>query len=386
MRTPPVTVRLFHTLPGERRVSMETYACRLAAAIRSLAPEDIRLEEHFPREVLPRWLARVPGGDGPVRHLNRYAGYQWAARGLDAGVNHVVDHGYGHLLFSLSPARSVVTFHDAMLLRLKERALPTTWYPRWTIWGHELSLRAIRRAARVIADSDSSRRDLLYHLDYDPHRVVVVYPGVDDAFRPVTDSAALADARRRYGLDPEDRLLLHVGHCGFYKNVEAILQALALLRDCPTVRCRLVKVGEGFTPRQARLIQSLGLEGRVRHLGWVGREDLPLVYALCDVLVFPSFYEGFGLPPLEAFACGTPVVTTEAGSLPEVVGDAAQVVDPASPEEIAGAVRRVLEDEALRSRLVARGLERAKDFSWRRTARDTLAVYRDVYKEATADG
>ncbi|MBI4169114.1 MAG: glycosyltransferase, partial [Acidobacteria bacterium] len=177
-------VRLFHTLPEEGRTSSEVYARELALALGALPGSPADLSHCAPRGRLRRAgrlarpLARLGG------YADRYLAYQWMARGRDAEVNHIVDHGYGHLAYSLDPRRTAVAFHDAMLLKLEARELPINSYPWFTILGHRLSLGAIARVARVITPSESARRDLLRLTRCRPERVRVVPLGVSGHFRP----------------------------------------------------------------------------------------------------------------------------------------------------------------------------------------------------------
>ncbi|MBI4242393.1 MAG: glycosyltransferase family 4 protein [Candidatus Rokubacteria bacterium] len=300
------------------------------------------------------------------------------ARGRDAEVNHIVDHGYGHLAYSLDPRRTAVTFHDAMLLKLKARELPINSYPWFTMLGHRLSLGAIARVSRVITPSESARRDLLRLTRCRPERVRVVPLGVSGHFRP--PAAPCPD--RAPGAAGRPARILHVGHCGPYKNIETILRTIPAIARRLGERVLFTKVGDPFTRPQRALIARLGIDGQVEHLGKVPLERLPQVYAGADLLLMPSFDEGFGLPALEAMACGTPVVVSDRGSLPEVVGDAGLLIPPDDIEALAGAVERVLTDRALTADLRGRGLERARAFTWERTARATLEVYREIHAEA----
>jgi glycosyltransferase involved in cell wall biosynthesis len=358
-------VRILHTLPSEERTSSEVYADELSGALRRLTDDTVTITD---------W--RPPAGGrrrGPRRYLRRYLGYQWSVRGGNGAVNHIVDHGYGHLAFSLDPQRTVVTLHDTLLLKLAAGELPGP-RPRRTILGHRFSLAAIRRVAHVITDSESSRQDFLRFIDYDPARVTTIPLGISKRFQPRADPGG-----RPAGTNAARPLrLLHVGHCGFYKNIEGILRAIpAITRKLgrPVV---LVKVGTPFTAEQRELVAQLRIGAQVEHLGAVAAEALPGVYQDAQLLLMPSWHEGFGLPVLEAMACGIPVVASDRGSLPEVVGDAGLLVDPQDMDGLAEAAVRVLSDRGLRARLRRRGLERAALFSWERTARQTLAIYRSV--------
>jgi glycosyltransferase involved in cell wall biosynthesis len=199
----------------------------------------------------------------------------------------------------------------------------------------------------------------LMHLS--PTRVRVIPLGVNPNFRPTP-----SDLRQRLNL-PNGRLILHIGGNQPRKNVGLIVQALRSLPDDVT----LVQVGGELAPAP-----------RIRSLSFVPESDLAALYSLADVFVFPSKYEGFGLPPLEAMACGTPAIVANTSSLPEVVGDAALLVSPDDPQELAAAIQRILTEPDLAAALRERGLARARQYTWERTARETLAVYQEVWAEA----
>ncbi len=351
-------VRLFRAFADPYRASMQIYADQLLRGVRPLLADG---------EAIDAWAldgARLR--PAAVRYWDQYVRYQRAARAQAADVNHVVDHGYAHLLASLPAGRSVVTFHDAVGARV-------AGVPARTRLALSLGLRAIRRAARVIADSEAARRDLLALVDYPPERVRVVHLGIDPTFEPTADGA---ERRRRYAL--RDGYVLHVGHTQPYMNVEAALGSLAcLVRECG-VDARLVKVGTPFTAGQRALIERLDLPGRVAHLGRVPLADLPAIYGGAGVLLYPARHAGFGLPPLEAMACGTPVVASDRGALPEILGDAALMADPEDHRAIARHAARLLTDPALRERHRQRGLAQARRYDWARTAAETLALYREV--------
>ena len=370
-------VCLFRTILGEGRTSSEVYASALASGLRRIVKNRAEVSQWAPAGRWRRASGRVRPLARLAGYIDRYVSYQWQVRGQDADVNHIVDHGYGHLAFSLDPRRTVVTFHDAMLLKLQARELPTDAYPWFTMRGHSLSLAAIRRVARVIAASESSRADLLRLGGCPPERVRVVPHAVSGLFRPPVEP------RADNGKVPSDRpvRILHVGHCGPYKNIEAILRSIPPVSRRLGHRVVFTKVGGPFTKDQRAMIARLGIQEQVQHLGMVPLADLPRAYVEADILLMPSLYEGFGLPALEAMACGTPVITSNQGSLPEVVGDAGLLVEPQDIEGIAAAVERVLTDAVLRAKLRRRGLERARIFTWERTARETLAVYEEIHEE-----
>jgi glycosyltransferase involved in cell wall biosynthesis len=281
-------------------------------------------------------------------------------------VNHVIDHGYGHLVSSLPAERTVVTFHDSTVTKVEGASRGTRLSLRY-------SLRSIRKAAAVIADSESSRRDFLGLVSYPAERVHVVYPGVDGSFKVYGEKESL-----RSKLRLPDRYVLHVGHCLPYMNVEGVLLTLDQLVRRHKVDVSLVKVGGQFTQAQQAMIGRLGLGDRILHLARVPFVDLPAIYNCADVLLYPALYAGFGLPPLEAMACGTPVVCSDRGSLLEVTGGAALTADPEHAPDLAERVAGLMSDERLREEHVAKGLRQANRYSWGRNAREVLSVYRWV--------
>ncbi|MBN1484694.1 MAG: glycosyltransferase family 4 protein [Chloroflexia bacterium] len=261
--------------------------------------------------------------------------------------------------------RRVLTVHDLAFMVHPECAVPSLeWYL------HGAVSRALERADLVLADSECTRQDLIRLKGADPQRVRVLYLGVEEDFRPLEDHAALERVRARYEL-PE-RFLFTVGTIQPRKNLPRLLQALASLPEA--LRLPLVVAGKpGWLYEETfAAVERLSLQSWVRFLGFTPDEDLPALLNLALALVYPSLYEGFGLPPLEAMACGTPVLTSDAASLPEVVGEAAVLVDPLDVAGIAAGLRRLIEDGALRQSLRAAGLERARGFSWERSARQLL--------------
>jgi glycosyltransferase involved in cell wall biosynthesis len=273
------------------------------------------------------------------------------------------------------PTRTVVTIHDLipMILPLYRGSRLVRLYTR-------LVAAAARRADAVIADSECSSRDIMRLLGILPSRVHVVSLAVDGRYAPVEDVSAV---RRKYAL-PE-KFLLYLGGFDQRKNVRVILEAFSLLSEFYRDGWRLVLGGvllgrdSEFFPHPARIAQEVGLpEDAIRYIGWVVESDKPALYSSAAAFLFPSLYEGFGLPPLEAMACGTPVISSDTSSLPEVVGDAALQVDPGSPLAWAESIRAVLTDEKRRNEMSERGKAQASKFSWARTAQETLAVYHSL--------
>jgi glycosyltransferase involved in cell wall biosynthesis len=265
--------------------------------------------------------------------------------------------------------RRIVTIHDAFAY-----VCPDT-HNRLDNWRYRWQLPiAGRRADAVITVSESSRRDLVRHLGLLPSRVRVVPEGVDPRFRPVMDVAERQAVLDRYRIG--SRYLLYLGALNGRKNLSRLLAAFAIVRENhPDVTLVVGGKRQWQTTEMDQTFRRLRLHDVVHFTGYVDEFDLPALYSAATAFVFPSLYEGFGLPPLEAMACGTPVITSTVSSLPEVVGDAAVTVDPTDVAAIAAAIERVLVDEAFRAELRRRGTARAARFTWEGAARETLALY-----------
>jgi glycosyltransferase involved in cell wall biosynthesis len=268
-----------------------------------------------------------------------------------------------------SPVSTIVTIHD-MSLRLYPRCHPL----RRLLLNRPLMHVAIRQAASIVTVSDSARRDLLRLHGVPPDRVSVVHEAASPAFRPIDDRAELERVRSRYGLPPQ--FVLYVGTIEPRKNLSRLVDAFADAR-ARGIPHHLVCVGPyGWSSRDlSGRIERLGLTESVHFTGYAKFEDLPAIYNLADFFVFPSLYEGFGLPVVEAMACGIPVITSNTSSLGEIAADAAETIDPTNTGALAHAMVRLATNVELRNELRHRGLRRSRMFSWTQTAKEMLAVY-----------
>jgi glycosyltransferase involved in cell wall biosynthesis len=281
-----------------------------------------------------------------------------------------------HLPTSLGPARpampTVVTIHDLIALRFPE------YFPAWQrLYAAAVLPRLARNARAVIAVSTATKQDIVERLGVAEQQVTVVPNGIEPAFTALVPGSDQAhEVRSRLRL-PRD-FVLTVGTLEPRKNLPRVLEALHRLRSRPaTAGVHLVHAGPAgwLADDVARTVHALHLSDAVHFLGFVPAADLAALYSLARICVYPSLYEGFGLPVVEAMACGCPVITSNVSSLPEVAGDAAVLVDPASADEITEAIASLWCDEPRRGALRARGLQRAGGFTWERTARETAAVY-----------
>ena len=291
-----------------------------------------------------------------------------AARALDA-VRPDVAHFTNGMIPLGSPVSTIVTVHD-MSLRLYPWCHPV----RRLLLNRPLMHVAINQAESIVTVSHSARRDLLRLHGVAPERVSVVHEAASPAFRPITDRARLDAIRSKYALPP--RFVLYVGTIEPRKNLARLMAAFADAR-AQGIPHHLVCVGPyGWSSRDlSGRIERLDIQDAVHFTGYVDFDDLPAIYSLGEFFVFPSLYEGFGLPVVEAMACGIPVLTSNTSSLGEIAGDAAETIDPTNTDAIAEAICRLATDPDRRVDLVRRGLEQSRRFSWAQTAKDMLAVY-----------
>ena len=268
-----------------------------------------------------------------------------------------------------SPVTTIVTVHD-MSLRLYPQCHPL----RRLLLNRPLMHVAISQASAIVTVSHSARRDLLRLHGVAPDRVSVVHEAASPAFRPIIDRARLDAIKAQYGLP--DRFILYVGTIEPRKNLGRLMEAFAAARKSG-IPHHLVCVGPyGWSSSDlSGRIDRLGIRHAVHFTGYVPFEDLPAFYNLGDFFVFPSLYEGFGLPVVEAMASGAAVLTSNSSSLGEIAGDAAETVDPTDTDAMMAAICRLATDAALRRHRAEKGLERSKTFSWTQTAREMLAVY-----------
>jgi glycosyltransferase involved in cell wall biosynthesis len=286
-----------------------------------------------------------------------------------------------HLLhephYVLPPAtrcRSVVTIHDCIHLMFPQY-LPGRMahvYARAAMWG------AVHKSDRILTVSEASKRDILRFFGVDGEKVEVIYNAIDARFLAPPDMARMDQVRQRYQLDHP--FLLYVGNIKPHKNLERLIDAFGRVRARGLDELRLVIIGDEISkyPPLRQAVHRHRLDKFVRFLGFQPHETLAAFYRLARAFAFPSLYEGFGLPPLEAMACGAPVVTSNVSSLPEIAGGAAILVDPYDPASIADGIERAVTDEALRAELIERGFARARQFSWTQSVAAIHRIYMEV--------
>ncbi len=352
------------------------YAESLARALVQKVPGRFALFYNRDRHTKP-----ISGLEGvPTRTVR--AGYKpwrmavWLGHRLGLGFNRLVPgaelfHATEHLLPPFRGLPTVLTVHDMIFKLFPEHQKRLNyWYLNATMPLY------CRRAGAIITVSENSKRDIVTHYGVEPEKVTVVYEAAAPEFSPVA-SPHVEQVRRRYGL-PE-HYVIFVGTIEPRKNLVRLIEALQRLRD-GGLSLPLVVVGQKGWLYGAffRRLEELEVRDSVLFPGYVPFDDLPALYSGATIAAMPSFYEGFGLPVLEAMACGTPVVSSDASSLPEFGGDAARYFDPHDVEALAQTLLDVWKDGELQSEMRSRGLQQAARFSWKRAADLTMDVYRAV--------
>ena len=332
-----------------------------------------RFTFHVPRSPHPETGSLKPEAGNLKKVWFEQVVFPRACRSLNASVAHVPYWAPP----SVSSIPTIVTIHDLIPLLLREyRGGPLV-----RLYTALVSA-TVQNATLVLTDSEASGQDIITHLGLPSERVRVVYLAAGERYTsaPAPDDARV---RARYGL-PE-RYVLYLGGFDVRKNVAAVIGIYhwagpVIGEACPVVIAgRLPKLDTPFAPDPRRLVRERGIDARfVRCVGFVDEADKPALYRGAVAFVFPSRYEGFGLPPLEALACGTPVVGSDVASIPEVVGDAGVLLPPDDVEGMAGALIQLAVDDDFRAELSRRALIQAERFSWERAAQETLVAYRDV--------
>lgn len=353
------------------RTSMEGYSDNLLAQLSRRHGDELEIREFRP--VLGR-TALLPEALNMRMRVARYLSYPRQVRRLEkGGVVHILDHGYAHLMSVIDPRRTVLTVHDIIPI-LAGRGLIAgvprirrNWLAEWTATFY-------RRAVRIVADSVSTKADLIRYCGCVPEHIDVIYPGIDPGYRPLA-TAQRTTARRSLGLPVDEKLVLVLGSA-YYKNLETSVRVIEQVSK-QLKGLRLVHLG-GPSPYWDNALRGSPIGDSVIELPFVPAAEMVQLYNAVDCLLFPSWYEGFGLPPLESMACGTPAVTSNAASLPEVAGNAALTAAPDDIAQLAEHVRRLLEDATFRSGVVERGLVQRERFDWVDGCARLMEIYRQV--------
>jgi glycosyltransferase involved in cell wall biosynthesis len=371
-------VMIVRRVPGAT-FSLDVYADNLVAALKIVRPTwDIA-------EIAPIPWNR-PGklwqsGTGIKKYYETFWRHPRAVSRLDADIFHAIDQCESHIVYGLARAKKpvVVTCHDLVQFIYPEILQDQSRLPALSMATWKYSVRGMERADRVIAVSTNTAKDVSQMLKIEPDRITVVPNGLNAEFRVLPPTAEVAEIRQQYTRSPDTFCLLNVGSTHLRKNIPTVLQVLKVLKEKGLPVC-LWRTGNDFTPAQTSFIQEHHLESDIYDLGKPDNARLIQIYHAADVLLAPALYEGFGMTIVEAMACGTPVITSNVSSLPEVADDAAILVDPLNIDAIVAAVCQLRQDRSYYDRMVVKGLMRSKFFDWYKTAEQVARVYENVIR------
>lgn len=362
-------VTLLRDFKEDIRMSMERYANGLWNYLPQGTADNLHLVNFSP--VIKPWM----GNDIWSMRFARYLYYPLQIRKLKSDVNHIIDHAYGHLLYFLDHEKTIVSVHDLIpLVRWQGdiQGVPKGRKP----WLNLFSFKALPLAKHLITASINTKMDLVSRLKCDPQKISVIPYGIDPDFKPYSPEMRIK-MRRKYGIPGEGVFTILLSGSQFYKNQRCSLEAIALFRRLSGQKCCVIKVGHS-NQDWSQIIRELGLEDCYLCLGNFPLARMSELYNCADCLLFPSLYEGFGWPPLEAMACGLPVVASNSASLPEVIGDAGFMCNPEDIEALANALFQVSTDLEFKQEIITRGLNRAGQFNWKKSAEAILSLYRHI--------
>ena len=357
--------------------SMDVYADNLIAGLKTVYPDWEIIEiapEPWSDDLENLWHS----GNPLKKYYERFYNHPRTVNQLDADLFHIIDHTNAHVAYGLKKSGKsvVVTCHDLVQYVYPEILKNQSRFPALSmaVWQH--SVRGIAAADGAIAISSNTAQDVTKWLNVEPAKVSVVLNGVDPSFR-VLEPQIVAEWREKHIQSHKEICLLNVGSNHQRKNIETVLKVVKQLAD-RDVSIRLWKIGEQFTNEQQQFIEANNLAEHITFLGKPNHEELVLLYNAADILLAPSLYEGFGLTILEAMGCGTPTITSNVSSLPEVAGNAAVLVEPMDVDAIVEAVKQINNEPNYRQDLIDKGLARVKEFSWQKTAAQTADFYQQI--------
>ncbi|NBD17500.1 MAG: glycosyltransferase [Cyanobacteria bacterium] len=315
---------------------------------------------------------------GVKKYYERYWRYPYEIKKQNIDVFHIIDHSDGHLLYWLKhlPQPKIITCHDLINLTQPETFTGRSLLPIVSMKSWKFAVAGMQYADHIVTVSSHTAKDVTQHLNISLEKITTVPNAVDAQFKPLA-LQEINSFRQHKGLLDQDFCLLNVGSNNVRKNISTILKVVASLKR-QNFPIHFWKVGADFNTDQKRFITTQGLTNDITYLGKPSPNELIKIYNAADVLIAPSLYEGFGLTILEAMACGTPVISSNVTSLPEVAGDAAVLVKPTDLNAIVTAIIRLQTETSYRQSLIDKGLIRASQFTWQKTATQVAQIYQKL--------
>ena len=374
----PKTIKLLRDFQEDNRISMDVYANFLSEGIKKYASDEFDVSEHIPQ--VPKSFRLIQNKTLKMRFL-RYASYPYQTKNFNQNIFHVIEHGYAHLLNKENfKDRAIVTVHD-LIPMLTWKGLISGMESGKKPWGSIYSLNCLENAKKIIAISENTKKDLVELLGLNPNKIEVIYYGIGEEFQ-VNETESKEELRHRLGLPGKNTKLILITGQELYKNHKTCLQTMKIVEEMYDEPVRMVRLGKNY-PEWVNFEKENNLQNRVLQIDKLGLTEIADLYNSVDVLLFPSFYEGFGRPPMEAMSCGLPVVCSNAASLPEVVGEAALMNDPEDALGLSEKVLAILNNEDIRNKLIQKGFKNIKRFSWRDNIEKTIVLYKKILDKHT---
>ena len=368
-----LNVTLFRDFVEDKRTSMEWYADNLLHYLAQVGQDQLQIKEYRPE--LGKLSRLLPERGNMRMRAARYIDYPLQVKKQQQTVNHILDHGYAHLLRVLDPNRTVVTSHDIIPLLAGQGKISGVRMKRRCYLG-EYSASFLHKAAHIFTISKNTKKDLVEHCGCNPDNITVLYLGIDSRLKPLT-ATEKKQCRHEFGLPAEETRLVLITGQQFYKNQKTSLQVFERLQEVSPYPVKLVRLGR-MTKEWEDCLRASRCRDHIVQLENLPPEKMVCLYNAVDCLLFPSWYEGFGWPPAEALACGIPVVVSDRAALPEAVGDGGVICPPDDVEGLISGVQRLLDDKIFRQEKVSKGLAHVQQFNWTDNARQVLKVYQGL--------
>ena len=359
--------------------SMDVYADNLVSELKVLHPEWEIIEiapKPWSKDLENLWHS----GNPVHKYYERFFNHPRTVSNLEADIFHIIDHTNGHVAYWLKKLGKpvIITCHDLVQYVYPKILKNQSRFPAFSMAMWEYSVKGITVADRTIAVSTNTAQDITNYLNINPKKITVAPNGVEPQFRQLA-AETVKNWRQQYTSNSSEICVLNVGSTHQRKNIITVLKVVAALAK-QGLPVRLWKIGDDFTIEQKQFIRDRTIDKHITFLGKPEREALIRFYNAADVLLAPSLYEGFGFTILEAMACGTPVITSNVSSLPEVAGDGAILVNPTDIETITQNILRLQQDTLFRRQLIVQGLTRVKMFTWKTTTQKVASVYKNLSK------
>lgn len=369
------SVVLFRDFIEDNRTSMEIYSNNLENALKPIITNHFELNSYTPS--IPNWLVKCKLPHGFSIRYARYFSYPNQVKKYQGTINHIIDQSYAHLLHKINYKNSIITVHDIIPILAWKGIIQGLTYPHFPLL-YKLSVKALSKAKAIIAVSQSTKNDLITHCKLNPDNITVIHNGIDSRFCKfsIEKRKLLRDKLR---LPNKDVKIVLIAGFQSYKNNFVSFKVVSKLQQ-QNINVQLVWLGANNEICE-KYSKQANLNNNAVSMNNLSFDQIVELYNTVDCLLFPSLYEGFGFPPLEAMACGTPVVTSNAASIPEVVGNAAIMLPPNNVDGLAEAVKNILENKMLREDYINRGYANVNRFSWKQSALQVFSLYKKILND-----